>query len=94
MSMLTLKSQAPSSFEFPVHDPTVPHAGLRRLFAAAIVNNKFCEILLNKPEEALAAGYLGQTFSLTDRERTIIQSVRADTLTDLAQKVRYALKNT
>jgi hypothetical protein len=67
---------------------------LQRLFAAAIVNRQFCEALLNKPEEALSGGYLGQPFSLTDQERTIIKSIRADTLTDLAQKVNRALKST
>ena len=92
MSMFTFKSQATSSFDFPTHSPTVPRAGLPRLFAAAIVNDEFCETLLHRPEEALAQGYLGQAFSLTDQERTIIKSVRANTLTDFAQKVNRALK--
>jgi hypothetical protein len=67
--------------------------GLHRLFAAAIVSDQFRETLLSKPEEALAKGYLGQTFTLTDQEKTLIQSIRADTLTDLAQKVNRALKS-
>ncbi len=66
--------------------------GLQRLFAAAVVNDQFREVLLRKPEEALANGYLGQAFMLTDRERTIIQSIRADSLTDFAQQVNRALK--
>ena len=66
--------------------------GLHRLFAAAIVNDQFRETLLSRPDEALARGYLGQTFSLTDQETTILTSIRADTLTDLAQKVNRALK--
>ena len=73
--------------------PVSARTGLHRLFAAAIVSDQFRETLLNKPEEALANGYLGQTFSLTDREKTIIKSIRADTLTDLAQKVNRALKS-
>lgn len=73
--------------------PVSARTGLHRLFAAAIVSDRFRETLLNKPEEALANGYLGQTFSLTDREKTIIKSIRADTLTDLAQKVNRALKS-
>lgn len=67
--------------------------GLQRLFAAAIVSDQFRTTLLSKPEEALANGYLGQTFMLTDHEKTLIQSIRADTLTDLAQKVNRALKD-
>ncbi len=73
--------------------PVSARTGLHRLFAAATVSDRFRETLLNKPEEALANGYLGQTFSLTDREKTIIKSIRADTLTDLAQKVNRALKS-
>jgi len=73
--------------------PVSSRTGLHRLFAAAIVSDQFRETLLSKPEEALANGYLGQTFSLTDREKTIIKSIRADTLTDLAQKVNRALKS-
>ena len=67
--------------------------GLHRLFAAAVVSDQFRETLLNKPEEALANGYLGQTFTLTDREKIIIKSIRANTLTDLAQQVNRALKS-
>jgi len=67
--------------------------GLHRLFAAAVVSDQFRETLLREPEAALARGYLGQPFALTDQEKMIIQSVRADTLTDLAQKVNRALKS-
>jgi hypothetical protein len=72
--------------------PSRSHTGLHRLFAAAIVSDQFRETLLSKPEEALANGYLGQSFVLTDQEKTLIKSIRADTLTDLAQKVNRALK--
>ena len=90
MTMLTLNSYPtqPLRLDRAANSRT----GLHRLFAAAIVNDQFRETLLNKPEEALARGYLGQPFSLTDQERTIIKSIRADTLTDLAQKVNRALK--
>lgn len=72
--------------------PVSARTGLHRLFAAAIVSDQFRETLLNKPEEALTNGYLGQTFTLTEREKMLIKSIRADTLTDLAQKVNRALK--
>lgn len=75
-----------------LRNPPVDHHGLRRLFAAAIVSDQFRETLLRKPEEALAKGYLGQIFMLTDQEQTLIKSIQADTLTDLAQKVNRALK--
>jgi len=92
MAMLTFNTQASSSFDLDIHKSISPRTGLHRLFTAAIVNNQFCETLLSRPEEALANGYLGQTFALTDHEKMIIKSVRADTLTDFAQKVNRALK--
>jgi hypothetical protein len=89
MAMLTIDS-------FPavaLGKPVATRKGLQRLFAAAVVNDQFRETLLRKPEEALANGYLGQTFLLSDREKMLIQSIRADSLTDLAQQVNRALKN-
>ena len=91
MTMLSLDASPVSSFDF--RKPTRRRAGLHRLFAAAVVSDQFRETLLRKPEEAMANGYLGQAFFLTDQERTIIQSIRADTLTDFAQQVNRALKN-
>lgn len=66
--------------------------GLHRLFAAAVVSDQFRTTLLREPERALASGYLGQTFTLTDQEKKVIESVRAENLTDFAQKVNRALK--
>ena len=90
MTMLTLDSRTAQSFDF--HKSTANRSGLHRLFTAAIVNRQFREKLLNEPEMALAGGYLGQSFILTDQERTIVSAVRAKDLTDFAQKVNQALK--
>jgi hypothetical protein len=89
MTMLTLDSYPTLQVSKSVSTRT----GLHRLFAAAVVSDQFRETLLSKPEEALANGYLGQTFTLTDREKTLIKTIRANTLTDLAQKVNRALKS-
>ena len=90
MTMLTFNTYPASALGIP--RPSVGRTGLHRLFAAAIVSDQFRETLLREPESAMANGYLGQTFALTDQEKTIIKSVRANTLTDLAQKVNQALK--
>ncbi|HMB22434.1 MAG TPA: hypothetical protein VKP08_06385 [Anaerolineales bacterium] len=71
----------------------MPRTGLHQLFAAAIVSDQFRATLLHEPEEALAKGYLGQVFALTDQEKKIIKTIRAENLTDFAQKVNQALKN-
>jgi hypothetical protein len=91
MTMLTLNTY--SAPPLSLGQPANTRTGLHRLFAAAIVSDQFRETLLRKPDEALTNGYLGQTFMLTDQEKTLIKSIRADTLTDLAQKVNRALKS-
>jgi len=92
MAMLTLDASYPSSsFDFP--SSAVKPSGLRRLLAAAVVSDQFRQVLLSEPEVAMAGGYLGQPFILTDKERTIIRNVRAKNLTDFAQKVNQALKS-
>ena len=90
MTMLSL--EAPTQPSYSLHASRNQRAGLQRLFAAAVVSNQFRETLLRRPEEALANGYLGQPFLLTDQEKTLIKSIQADTLTDLAQKINRALK--
>ncbi|HSA99624.1 MAG TPA: hypothetical protein VLE49_03160 [Anaerolineales bacterium] len=91
ITMLTLNTYSASSLGF--RRPPVARTGLHRLFAAAIVSDQFRTTLLREPEEALAKGYLGQTFPLTDQEKKIIKTIRAENLTDFAQKVNQALKN-
>lgn len=90
MALLSFDAHSASSIEF--RSPSVERSGLHRLFAAAIVSDRFRKTLLNEPETALAGGYLGQTFTLTDHERKVIRTVRAANLTDFAQKVNQALK--
>jgi hypothetical protein len=90
MTMLTLSARSAPPFSF--HKSTNKQSGIHRLLAAAIVNSQFRETLLSQPEMALAGGYLGQTFSLTDQEKAVISNVRARDLTDFAQKVNQALK--
>lgn len=68
-------------------------SGLTRLFAAAIVNHQFREKLLNEPHAALVNGYPGQVSPLTEEEKTLIISIRAKSLPDLATQVNRALRN-
>ncbi|MBL8062335.1 MAG: hypothetical protein JNK32_04905 [Anaerolineales bacterium] len=62
-------------------------SGLNRMFAAAVVNRQFCEMLLKNPQEAIQKGYLGETFSLTQEECALLASIKAKTLSDLARQV-------
>lgn len=66
----------------------VPYNGeLSRLITAAVVNQKFCNLLLASPAIALAAGYNGESFRLTPGEQELVVSIRASSLTDFAIQV-------
>jgi len=64
---------------------------LSKLFEAAIVNRQFCQLLLSQPERALQQGYLGNSFNFTPEEQSLIVSIRANSLPELAQQVTMAL---
>jgi len=66
-------------------------SGLSQVFAAAVVNQQFCNMLLQNPSIALQKGYLGQTFSLSKEEQDLITSIRAKSLSDLAKQVNHSL---
>lgn len=66
-------------------------AGLSMLFEAAVVNRQFCQLLLSQPETALQQGYLGNAFDLTLEEQSLIISIQANSLPELAQQVTSVL---
>jgi len=66
-------------------------SGISRVFAAAVVNQQFRDMLLQNPNMALQNGYFGETFSLSKEEQDLIVSIRADSLTDLAKQVNRSL---
>jgi hypothetical protein len=63
------------------------HKGLNQVISAATVNHRFCSTLLRDPAQALAAGYFGQSFSLTPEERDLVIGIQAQHLEDLAEQV-------
>ncbi len=60
---------------------------LSRLLAAAVINPKFCCLLLDDPELALTSGFQGEDFIFTEEERDLILSIRAVSLADLANQL-------
>jgi len=55
---------------------------INRLLTAAVVNRKFCSLLLTDPIQAVTSGYNGETFALTPEEVQQIRSIKASTLRD------------
>lgn len=66
-------------------------SGVSQLFAAAVVNQQFCHLLLKDPRSALQQGYGGDEFNLTSEEQTVITAVKAESLSDFALKVTTGL---
>jgi hypothetical protein len=74
-----------STIRLIVQKPSGGHLELSRLMAAATVNPVFARLLLDDPEAALKQGYQDETFFLSEEERALISSIRADSLAQLAQ---------
>jgi hypothetical protein len=60
-------------------------SGVGHLFAAAVVNRQFRQLLLENPEVALKNGYLGEVFELSREEQDRVTSASARSLADLAK---------
>lgn len=67
--------------------PVDGHAAFSGLFAAAVVSESFRNMLLNHPEQALKKGYGGKRFNLSPEAESLIVSLNAKTLPDLAKQV-------
>lgn len=87
--MISLDIFAPTQLH--ITHPITDTDGINLVFAAAVVDRYFCEALLRAPEQTLANGYLGQKFPLSEQEKTLIISIRAESLIDLAKQVHRAI---
>lgn len=61
--------------------------GLSRMMTAAVVNQKFRDLLLSNPAAAMSRGYLGEKFSLNSDEMELVLSIQATDLADFAQQL-------
>jgi hypothetical protein len=69
--------------------PAVPPGGreLSRLLTAAVINQRFCHLLLNYPAKALATGFNGESFRLARDEKERVLSIRAKNIQDFARQL-------
>lgn len=66
---------------------------LNRMLCAAVVSKSFRNMLLVNPEIAVASGYQGEKFNLSDEDRSWLFSLRPTNLVDLAASmVNYQQK--
>ena len=60
---------------------------LNRMLCAAVVSKSFRNMLLVNPEIAVANGYQGESFNLSDQDRSWLYSMRSTSLVDFAAKM-------
>ncbi len=71
--------------------PGASHPGVSAVFAAAVVSQNFRDLLLKDPEQALKQGYMGRRFGLSPEDASLIVSLNAGSLGDLAKQVVQTL---
>jgi hypothetical protein len=64
-----------------------PGKSLNRLIAAAVINQNFCETLLNDPLKAIESGFGGEDFCLNKHEKSMLLSIQAKNLSDFAMQL-------
>ena len=83
----------------PTHTPkvwaTAPKSPsvFSRLLSAAVINQGFCDLLLADPGQALAQGFQGELFPLDFNEKNLLNSIRAESLSDFARQINAYLEN-
>lgn len=60
---------------------------INRVLAAAVVSQKFCALLLSDPSLAVAQGYAGEQFNLSDAEYELVLCAQGCTLQEFARRV-------
>lgn len=79
-------------YRSPVTRPSAPPPAalshnLNRLLSAAVVSPRFQRLLLADPVAALAAGYNGESFPLTQTEYAAVTSLCVNSLRDFAAQL-------
>jgi hypothetical protein len=74
-------------------EKTQSHPEFSRLLSAAVVSQRFCQLLLSHPEEALAVGCNGESFSLSPQEKALVLAIQADDLQGFACQLLALQKN-
>jgi hypothetical protein len=79
-----LMIESPQVETYAPLDYSVRNDELNRLLSAAVVSKSFRNMLLSSPEVALASGYQGEKFNLSDADRAWLFSIKPTSLVDLA----------
>ena len=73
------------------HHTHIRSNDINRLFAAAVIDREFCQLLLTNPTRAIIQGYYGEKFQLPPETTAQLQSIQAASLSEFARQL--AVKN-
>jgi len=63
------------------------HPEFSRILSAAVINQKFRDLLLNDPDRAVSRGYNGESFNLSSKEKKELSSLKGLSLADFASQL-------
>jgi hypothetical protein len=63
---------------------------LSRLIAAAVINQRFCSLLLANPSAAINQGFNGESFELSPQAKELVLSIHAASLAEFANALEGA----
>jgi len=63
------------------------HPEYSRILSAAVINRSFREKLLSDPALAIASGFNGESFDLTDSEKKELSALKGLTLSEFALQI-------
>jgi len=72
--------------------PTLPvkqtkNTEMSRILSAAVINESFCQLLLDSPIHAIESGFHDEYFNVNAQELAKIEAIHASNLVDFATKV-------
>ncbi|MHB8807168.1 MAG: hypothetical protein ACYC59_06260 [Anaerolineaceae bacterium] len=72
--------------------PTFPvrktkNTEISRILSAAVINEPFCQLLLDSPIHAIESGFHDEYFNVNAQELAKIEAIHASNLVDFATKI-------
>ena len=63
------------------------HPEFSRILSAAVISQKFRDLLLNDPARAVSRGFNGESFNLSSKEKKELSSLKGLSLADFASQL-------
>lgn len=81
------KEQRPSDKVGTCSDVSLFITEINRLLSAAVINQRFCSLLLSDPLRAIEIGFNGESFSFLPEEKVLLANIKATTLQSFAEQM-------